>query len=38
VATTGEHLADNLSLKPQLADAIAFAYRVARLEAAAESG
>jgi hypothetical protein len=33
-----DHLADNPSLKRHLADAIASAYRVARLEASAETG
>jgi hypothetical protein len=33
-----DHLADNPSLKPQLADAVASAYRVGRLEAAGETG
>ncbi len=33
-----DHLADNPSLKPRLSEAIASAYRVARLEAAAETG
>jgi hypothetical protein len=33
-----DHLADNPSLKPHLPEAIASAYRVARLEAAAETG
>jgi hypothetical protein len=33
-----DHLADNPSLKPHLADAIASAYRVARLEASSETG
>jgi hypothetical protein len=34
----GDHLADNPSLKPHLAEAIASAYRVARLEASSETG
>jgi hypothetical protein len=33
-----DHLADNPSLKPHLPEAIASAYRVARLEASAETG
>ena len=33
-----DHLADNPSLKPHLADAIASAYRVGRLEASTETG
>jgi hypothetical protein len=33
-----EHLADNPSLRPQLPEAISSAYRVARLEAAGETG
>ncbi len=33
-----DHLADSPSLRPQVPEAIASAYRVARLEAAAETG
>jgi hypothetical protein len=33
-----DHLADNPSLKPHLGEAIASAYRLARIEAAAETG
>ena len=36
--TLADHLVDNPSLKPHLAEAVASAYRVARLEAAAETG